>query len=361
MSWVGARCRHRGAGGDAARVVRPRCREIWAAHIGATLFRNPAGAGIYPGECGGECGGINPTWTERSRIGWLVRFPLDVTKPVRCHPSSRISVMFESIVFKNTIGPGPMLDAGAIAEGLLFYGRVAIVGNSATLKALLAQIPPFIALTLLKDRRIEFYYLADQTGVSTVQTTTGGNLHDLMRFSSPQHTIEKVGPEVFKAAAGSTGQARVGASQFTNHLRPLDHAEFDQKAVLQALLDHNATESSVRALVELAAPGFAASEPLRFRIEPQAQGFCVDTNIDFGSLNQIYHRRVPQEHSSLSEAYLLALIQGAYEATYYAAKLDSEVAVAPMEQVVQAKAVESIVQRRTHSASQIASFVDLTT
>ena len=268
--------------------------------------------------------------------------------------------MFESIVFKNTVGPGPLLDVGAIAESLLFYDRVAIVGNSATLKALLAQIPPFITLTLLKDQRIEFYYLADQTGVKTDRTTTGRGLHDLIRFSSPQHTIEKVGPEVFKAAAGSTGQAKIGASQFTHHLRPLDHAGFDQKAVLQALLDHNATESSVRALVELSAPGFAPSKPLRFRIEQQVQGFLVDTNIDFDSLNQTYHQLVPQEHSSLSEAYFLTLIQGAYEATYYAATLDSEVAVAPIEQVVHATAVESIVRRHMQSTSQISSFVDLT-
>jgi hypothetical protein len=90
------------------------------------------------------------------------------------------------------------------------------------------------------------------------------------------------------------------------------------------------------------------------------QGFLVDTNIDFDSLNQTYHQLVPQEHSSLSEAYLLTLIQGAYEATYYAATLDSEVAVAPIEQVVQATAVESIVRRHMQSTSQISSFVDLT-
>jgi hypothetical protein len=140
----------------------------------------------------------------------------------------------------------------------------------------------------------------------------------------------------------------------------MDHAGFDQSSVLRALLDQGETEISVKALIELAAPGFAPGEPHRFRIEQQAQGFFVDTNIDFDALNQIYHARVPREHSSISEAYVLALMQGAYEATYYAATLDSEVAVAPMEQVVQAKAVESVVKRHAQSESQIASFVDLT-
>jgi hypothetical protein len=242
----------------------------------------------------------------------------------------------------------------------LFYGRLSIVGNSGTLKALLSGIPPFVALELLKDKRLEFHYLGDQAGVSSTPTTKGRKLHDLIRFSSPQHTIEKVGPEAFRTAAGNTGQARVGSSQFTQLLRPMNHEGFDQRAVLASLTDNRATERSVSALLSLAAPGYTTGEPLRFRIEQQHQGFFVDTNLDFDELNAIYGKTVPAEHSRLSEAYLLALMQGAYEATYYAATLDSEIAVAPIERVVQSAAVEAVVQRRAKSEGEISSFVDLT-
>jgi hypothetical protein len=190
--------------------------------------------------------------------------------------------------------------------------------------------------------------------------TNGRSLHDLMRFSSPDHTIEKVGPQAFKAAAGSTGQARLGASKFTRLLCPFDHADFDQVAVLQALSDAMSTEASVRALIRVAAPEYKVPEDLRFRIERQNQGFYVDTNVDFVSLNESYHKVVPAAHSSMNEAYVLAMLQGAYEATYFAATLDSEIAVAPIERVVQAQAVEAIVRRRTHSEAQINSFVELT-
>lgn len=268
--------------------------------------------------------------------------------------------MFESITFKNTVGPGPLLDIGAIAEALIFYGRISIVGNSATLKALLSAIPPFVALSLLKDKRLEFHYLDDQAAITSIPTNTGRTLHDLMRFSSPQHTIEKVGPEAFRAAAGNTGQARVGSSQFTQLLRPLSHEGFDQKAVLASFMDNHATERSISALLSLAAPGYTTGEPLRFRIEQQNQGFFVDTNLDFDELNAFYLKTVSPAHSSLSEAYLLALMQGAYEATYYAATLDSEVAVSPIERVVQSAAVEAVVQRRAQSEGEIGRFVDLT-
>nr|QLG20461.1 hypothetical protein [uncultured bacterium]QLG20503.1 hypothetical protein [uncultured bacterium] len=268
--------------------------------------------------------------------------------------------MFESIVYKNAIGPGPLIDVGALAEGLIFYGRVVIVGNTGTLKDLLARVPPFILLSLMKSGRIEFHYLADQTGVSTTQTSDGRDLHDLLCFSSPNHTIERVGPELFKAAAGSTGQARVGSSQFARLLRPLDHSGFDQGSILQSLLDSASTEASVAALIRIATPGYVQSSPLRFRIERMSQGFYVDTNIDFVRINEIYHQLVSPEHSSITKAYVLALLQGAYEATYFAATLDSEVAVTPIERVVQAKTVEAIVRRHTQSESQIEGFVDLT-
>ena len=268
--------------------------------------------------------------------------------------------MFESIIYKNSIGPGPLIDIGALAEGLLFYGRVSIVGNTGTVKDVLARIPPFVLLSLMREGRLEFYYLTDQTGVSTNQATNGRSLHGLVQFSSPNHTIEKVGPQAFKAAAGGTSQAKIGASQFTRLLRPFDHSEFDQKSILEALADNVATEASVQSLIQTVVPGFKPSHEPRFRIERQNQGFYIDTNIDFPSLNDLYHKTVPASHSSLSEAYFLALLQGAYEASYFAGALNSEIAVHPIERVVQARAIEGIVRRHLRSETQLESFVDLT-
>ena len=268
--------------------------------------------------------------------------------------------MFDAIAYKNAIGPGPLIDVGALAEGLLFYGRVAIVGNSGTVRDLLSRIPPFVLLSLLRDGRLEFHYLADQIGVSTTPLSNGKSLHSLVRFSSPDHTIEKVGPQAFKDAAGGTSQAKIGASKFTRLLRPLDHSAFDQESILQAIADNRATELSISSLAHEVVPTFALSKETHFKIERENQGFYVDTNLDFGALNKLYHQVVPPSHSSLSEAYFLALIQGAYEATYFAAMLDTEVAVHPIERAVQARAVEAVARRHTDNQTQIESFTDLT-
>ena len=267
--------------------------------------------------------------------------------------------MFDAIAYKNAIGPGPLIDIGALAEGLLFYGRVAIVGNSGTVKDLLARIPPFILLSMLRDGRLEFHYLADQIGVST-QELNGRPRHGLMAFSSPDNTIEKIGPSVFRGAAGNTSQAKIGASRFTALLRSLDHSGFHQDSVLQTFSDRQAINISVSSLIREVVPSFALPPDLRFTIEREKDGIYVDTNINFTELNQIYHQVVPASHSTLTEAYILSLLQGAYEATYFAALLNAEVAVHPIERAVQARAVDAVLSRQVRSQYQIESFAELT-
>ncbi|HEY9696742.1 MAG TPA: hypothetical protein V6D10_05735 [Trichocoleus sp.] len=268
--------------------------------------------------------------------------------------------MFDSIVLKNAPSYGPLVDVGVLAECLLFYKRVVIVGNTGTLKDLLAKIQPFLLLSLLRDKRIEFYYLSEQLGVQTSGARHSRKLHALIRFSSPDHTIEKVGSRTFQAALAKPSLAQIRANEFATLLQPFNYARFDQKSVLQALSNHNVIEAAVASLIRVAVPTYENSEPIRFRIEPQNKGFHIDTNIDFVKLNKSYHRIVPSTHSSMSEEYVLALLQKAYEATYLAATLDSEVAVTPIEQVIQERMVEAVIARRKQSELQIEKFVDLT-
>jgi hypothetical protein len=130
--------------------------------------------------------------------------------------------------------------------------------------------------------------------------------------------------------------------------------------VLLALSDHTALAAAVDFLLREVVPSFPRPPDLRFALHRESQGFRVDTNIDFAQVNEIYHQCVPASHSSITAAYLLALIQGAYEATYFAAKLNAEVAVHPVERAIQAKTIDAVVARYLHSSAQIESFTNLT-
>lgn len=268
--------------------------------------------------------------------------------------------MFESIIYKNSIGPGPLIDIGSLAEGLIFYGRVAIVGNSATIKDVLKRIPPFILLSLMRDGRLDFYYQTDQPGVTTSRLASGQALHSFVQFSSPNHTIDKVAPEAFKTVAGETSQAKLGALQFARLLRPIDHSGFDQESILEALADNSSTEATVRSLIRTIVPSYNLPNEPRFRIVRQNIGFYVDTNIDFVGLNELYQKTVPTGHSSPSEGHLLALMLRAYQSSFFAGSLNSDIALDSIEHAVQSKLIQGIVNRYRRSETQIESFVDLT-
>jgi hypothetical protein len=61
-----------------------------------------------------------------------------------------------------------------------------------------------------------------------------------------------------------------------------------------------------------------------FRLIDTGFGFVVDANLDYNALNVIYHKSVPEEHSSLSSAYLLAHILDARADLYFAAHYMAE-------------------------------------
>ncbi len=264
--------------------------------------------------------------------------------------------MFDRIIFKNQSGYYPLVDIGTIAEALLFYGHVSIITNSGTIKHLLTQIPPFVFLDLVRSKRITLYYVSDQVAVQTIERQSHLALHNLVTFSSPQHTIDKVPPEEFYKRTKN----RLASRQFAKVVQPIDHGLFNQQAVLSTLDNFDLIEPAISSIVRVVAPHYEQPEAIRFRIERESHGFVVDTNINFTDLNTEYHRVVPKEHSSISPAYLLALFQGTQEELYFAAQLDSEVAVSILSREIHSQIFNSVLNRRFKSEKQIEAFGALT-
>ena len=266
--------------------------------------------------------------------------------------------MLERVTFKNCAGPGPLVDIGAVAEALLFYGEVAVVCNTATLKHLLANIPPLILLGLIRSKRLLLYYLDDQIGVVTNNSSGNDPVHDLIEFSSPDHTIDVVGPKTFLEASRSANKLVV--RQFTRALLPLSHEGFNKNAAFAALADFAISEPVLRSLFEVASPHYVLPTDFRFRLEKVTNGFVVDTNIDFVALNTEYHKYVPATHSSMTPAYLLALLQGVYEELYFASVLQSELAFSGSNRAMHVRTVNSLIHNRFANEAAIGRFVDLT-
>ena len=264
--------------------------------------------------------------------------------------------MFDKILFKNAAGYQPLIDIGTLAESLIFYGKVNIVGNSGTLKFLLKEIPPFILLELLQSGRIELHYLSDQVGVSTNERPGTLPLQSLITFSSPQHTASKTPYDIFNKRTGNKFAAR----KFGRHIVELDHGLFNQEAIQDFLLGSNGIESMVASVIEDTTKDFILPSDFRFELKRESKGFVVDTNLNFDELNKHYHKYVPKSHSSLSPAYMISLLQGGHEELYFSGLLDSEVAVSGLTKNANIETINSILEQRIQSEEQIQAFTTLT-
>lgn len=264
--------------------------------------------------------------------------------------------MFNKILFKNATGYQPLIDIGTLAESLIFYGKVSIVGNSATLHFLLNEIPPFIVLELIKSGRIDFYYLSDQIGVVTEKRLETIPLHGLVTFSSPQHTAKKTPFDIFKNRTSN----KIAANKFAKNIKELNHGAFNQQAVLDFLLENKGIKSMVAAVIIDTTKDFILPKDFRFKLEKESNGFVIDTDLNFEEINYFYHKHVPRDHSLLTPEYIISILQSGYEEIYFSGLLDSEVAVSGITRNANIETINSILKQRIRSEEQIQSFSTLT-
>ena len=268
--------------------------------------------------------------------------------------------MFDSILYRGSKPPGLIIDTGAIAESLIFYGTIKIAGNSAVLKALLKSVPPFELLSLMRAGKIEFYYFGDQVGVASRENGKGELVHSLVSFSSPQHTIETTASQSFLSVAGASSAGIIGASEFESLVRPIDHAAFDQKSIENALYNANRANRLASAYIESVVPAYANLRQHSFNLTEESQGMLVHTSIDFELLNRFYHEQVTPEHDTITAASIIAAIQNAYETAYLAGTLDSEVFLDDTQRAVLSDTISAIVEFSESSEQQLEKFIELT-
>lgn len=270
--------------------------------------------------------------------------------------------MFESISYRNTVGggPGKVLDIGALVEGLIFYEKVSIIANRVTISYLLEKIPPFVVLSLMEREKLDIYYLKDFYGVSTNETYIYGQRHSLVIGHLEDYDHEAFLINDFKKFSSHQGDVERDANRFAELIQPIDYSGYDHHAARSLLLDQQ-TNQSIISLIRNLAPTYSLPNNSSFRvIQEDENTFYVETNLDFRVLNQHYHRKFPPSHSSLTQAYLMSLLLGTMESLYFSSRLNSEIAIGPIEKVTQSAAINSLIARYSPNETNIEQFSALT-
>ena len=96
-------------------------------------------------------------------------------------------------------------------------------------------------------------------------------------------------------------------------------------AAIQAqLTDRQYLEFSIREMLRTLVPEYPVPRDLGLDVLDTGSGFAVVTKLDFARINEIYHRTVPVEHSSIDTAALLSNMLEAEKELDFAAKTGAD-------------------------------------
>lgn len=268
--------------------------------------------------------------------------------------------MFESIIVKNSVSGGPLIDAGRLAECLLLYGRVCVVGNTLTVNALLKVIPPFVALRLMDEGRLEVHYIEHQQAIQSRQVWPGVHRHCVISFYSPDHSKEKATVEAFRKLGGNTGSTRVAANKFRDRVSLYRLQSNEAVGFFQQLLDVETTQQTIAELVNAIAPSYRQEEPVQFRVHGTADAFDIETNLVFDHLTrEAYKHGKVAKDAPVTQALLLAILLAFHEEACCAAQLRSEMATDLIGAQVHRLRLGKLLETATASESQWQRFADI--
>ncbi len=270
--------------------------------------------------------------------------------------------MFESICIRHQSSnyKTSRLDIGLLAEAMLFYQDVHLIVDIGMLKELLIKGEPETVIELLRNEHLHIYYLEDCVGIYTKSANTPHAMHDPIIYQVDRLGLERHAPEIFMDVVGRKGRGRRLARRFIPLVEPIKHDRVIPDQVRDDINDQKYLENILTSLLQYYVPEYELPQPIIFKTSPAANGIKVDTNIDFYIANKIYHKRVPLEHSSLSEAYLLSHLMNSRANIYFASQYSTEIAIDQVSAHIMQIKVNGILGSYRRSKEQISDFQDFT-
>jgi hypothetical protein len=229
--------------------------------------------------------------------------------------------MFEHVVLRRT-EVGDPVSIGEIVEALLYYQRVHLVIDRATLFGLLRQVGPDQLLTLLQRSDVSAVYCEEILGTTT-DKVGALQAHKFVAFTLSGHegagsfrnAQERLVFEIERLPIDRKIASRF-AAQFLKRVpvRRLSGNHFVQEGVPAAAkrdaLDTAFAKKAVREIVSLSPGGYDIGEDFKFDVIDTDLGFYAFHNIDLATINSRRTAHTPAVEP-LTVAYILNQIQDA--------------------------------------------------
>jgi hypothetical protein len=212
--------------------------------------------------------------------------------------------MFESITIAQQSS-----DAGSAAEALVYYGKTDMILRGGTL---IPFVKSFGFHALMRAIDMGLMELTYEVAAHVVVTNKApSEVHGFV--IAAQHNPKKNRPmsaaeqieQHFKRAWGNSSEVRAQARLLGERAKERIQPEAILAAVQSQITDKSYLENCIREMLQALVPEYQAPKDLGLETFDTGQGFVVLTKLDFQRINEIYHRTVPVEHSSITMALLL--------------------------------------------------------
>jgi hypothetical protein len=266
--------------------------------------------------------------------------------------------MFEAICIRNQNEGKNPIDIGFLAEALLFYQQVRIIGNDSAVEQLVKQCGAETLIELLKGGFLKISYQTMNAAMQTLNTNSPNEIHSPIFFSAPRLALQNVAPKVFTEVTGRSGKGRRLGNRFIALVDSIPKTDTIGRAFEEDLSLENYINKAVVKFLSIHVPEYQIPQPFEFRIIKQEKGYSVRTNIDFPRVNYFYHKRVSVTHSTLTPAYILARLFGVQENLFFSSLYSAELAVSSESSFLLQTKINDVLDRRKSSREQISSFQD---
>ena len=274
--------------------------------------------------------------------------------------------MFQSALIRRHAGGGKLVDAGTIAETLLFYQGVHIVADKGLLTDLLREICPDSLVRMLTDGSITMTY---SWSIPAVLTNTE-NYVSTHSFAAVRMTGHANGrrirdrDEVQATVESHMGKSRSSRAISKSLLEKLTFQRVGPQtqeeslgAARQELGDENQTTKTVATLLDFLVPSYTMPRGFYFRVTfADTARFYVVTNLDYEAVNRERQIVTGEAGNIITDAFLLSHILNANVDMNLAANYMSELVTSDETSVIIRSRLQYMLARRDRSLRHIALF-----
>ncbi|SFH61287.1 hypothetical protein SAMN05216299_1358 [Nitrosospira sp. Nsp14] len=265
--------------------------------------------------------------------------------------------MFEAITFSrqnkyDTINP---LDIGWLVECMLFYQKVTVVANESTLRQLITYFGSDKLLILINEEVLTILFTESLAAIHTTSQNTF-QYHDIALMTLHSPTYQDKLRTMCIDITGKSGKGRRLAQKIEANIHVTKHDPIVVEGARKAILDVNYIEPAARLIIKELVPEVGDTSKLLFATELGSNGIEVYTNVDFGKINQVYHQRVPVEHSSITPALILSHILETETELYFASSQLSELAASGLSSKLGEQKIDYLISKSKSSSEKLTNF-----